>query len=342
MESSNLYHHQLQEQCFGYGLSSLLDWNPIVSIDEDDEYYKPHLDGLMFPVLSPSSSAAADAIPAAIEQQYYHQHENYSDQTGISMSSSQFSCNIIPVNSDYVVKREQHNSFDLNHNVFLGRQIPAAARFGSMNNSSNNSPPRPPSLVSSISAAYTDDGGGIIRCSQFPGNNNTTSYFGFGNIHEAIHSPSSSSNKVSKAKRVSGAAMASHQQSKKPRTGSQRSSCPVLKVRKEKLGDRIAGLQRLVAPFGKTDTASVLTEAIGYIHFLHDQIQALNLPYMKSSGDDSHHPHRTSRVVQALNMKNEEGKTTLDLKSRGLCLVPLSLTSYISSCQMPMNIYGHN
>nr|GMC62661.1 transcription factor bHLH110-like [Ipomoea batatas]GMD33892.1 transcription factor bHLH110-like [Ipomoea batatas]GME13813.1 transcription factor bHLH110-like [Ipomoea batatas] len=333
MESSNLYHHhhQLQEQCFGYGLSSLLDWNPSVSIDGDDEYYKRHLDGLMFPVLS--SSAAADAIPAAIQQQYYHQpttnvvpqHENYySEQTGISMSSSSH-CNIIPVNSDYFVKREQHNSFDLNQNVFLGasgagRQIPIPApRFGTMN--SSNSSPSPSSLVSSISAAYTE----------FPGNN-TTSYFGFANIHEPIHSPSSSSNKVSNAKRVSGAAMASHQQPKKPRTGSQRSSCPVLKVRKEKLGDRIAALHRLVAPFGKTDTASVLTEAIGYIQFLHDQIQALSLPYMKSSGAGSHHPHRTSRV-QAPNMKNEEGKTTLDLKSRGLCLVPLSLTSYITSCQ---------
>ncbi|KAI4314814.1 hypothetical protein L6164_027683 [Bauhinia variegata] len=61
-----------------------------------------------------------------------------------------------------------------------------------------------------------------------------------------------------------------------------RLSCPPpLKVGKEKRGDSIQALQRLVAPFGKTDTVSVLTEAIGYIHFLHDQIQTLNVPYMK-------------------------------------------------------------
>ncbi|MCD7457181.1 hypothetical protein HAX54_034387 [Datura stramonium] len=41
------------------------------------------------------------------------------------------------------------------------------------------------------------------------------------------------------------------------------SAQPSLKVRKEKLGDRITSLHQLVSPFGKTDTASVLSEAIG-------------------------------------------------------------------------------
>ncbi|KAG2626556.1 hypothetical protein PVAP13_3KG368500 [Panicum virgatum] len=49
--------------------------------------------------------------------------------------------------------------------------------------------------------------------------------------------------------------------SKKPRIATP-SPLPTFKVRKEKLGDRITALQQLVSPFGKTDTASVLHEAI--------------------------------------------------------------------------------
>ncbi|KAG0481652.1 hypothetical protein HPP92_012510 [Vanilla planifolia] len=81
------------------------------------------------------------------------------------------------------------------------------------------------------------------------------------------------------------------------------------RVRKERLGERIATLQQLVSPFGKSDTASVLHEALGYIRFLHDQVQVLSSPYLKrlpSSGP------------------SQEGLG--DLQSRGLCLVPLSCT----------------
>ncbi|CAL5025264.1 unnamed protein product [Urochloa decumbens] len=58
---------------------------------------------------------------------------------------------------------------------------------------------------------------------------------------------------------------------KKPRLETP-SPLPTFKVRKEKLGDRVTALQQLVAPFGKTDTASVLHETIEYIKFLHDQV----------------------------------------------------------------------
>ncbi|RID51369.1 hypothetical protein BRARA_H02039 [Brassica rapa] len=92
--------------------------------------------------------------------------------------------------------------------------------------------------------------------------------------------------------------------SKKPRVES-RSSCPPFKVRKEKLGDRIAALQQLVSPFGKTDTASVLMEAIGYIKFLQSQIEG-SIP--QEGGEEE----------------------TRDLRSRGLCLVPLSCMTYVT------------
>ncbi|KAE8667437.1 bHLH113 protein [Hibiscus syriacus] len=84
------------------------------------------------------------------------------------------------------------------------------------------------------------------------------------------------------------------------------------KVRKEKIGDRITALQQLVSPFGKTDTASVLHEAMGYIRFVHDQVQVLCSPYLQ-------HPP---------NGGEEAGK---ELKSRGLCLVPVACTLHVAN-----------
>ncbi|XP_019174114.1 PREDICTED: transcription factor bHLH110-like isoform X2 [Ipomoea nil] len=115
-----------------------------------------------------------------------------------------------------------------------------------------------------------------------------------------------------------------------------RASCPPFKVRKEKLGDRIAALQQLVAPFGKTDTASVLMEAIGYIKFLQNQVETLSVPYMKLSRNKN-----SGRAMQGvnvcdiiygqeeiINIGSEEARR--GLRSRGLCLVPLSCLSYVT------------
>ncbi|XP_045804355.1 transcription factor bHLH110 [Trifolium pratense] len=118
---------------------------------------------------------------------------------------------------------------------------------------------------------------------------------------------------------------------KKPRSSSEpRPSCPPFKVRKEKLGDRIASLQQLVAPFGKTDTASVLMEAIGYIKFLQGQVETLSVPYMKSS------QNQNNRVMQGgSGTSDTNGEAKQDLRSRGLCLVPLSCMSYIAGDGCP-------
>ncbi|XP_027908390.1 transcription factor bHLH68-like isoform X2 [Vigna unguiculata] len=127
------------------------------------------------------------------------------------------------------------------------------------------------------------------------------------------------------------------------------SSQPPLKVRKEKLGDRITALHQLVSPFGKTDTASVLLEAIGYIRFLQGQIEALSSPYLGNGSKNMRNPqsvHGERNSVfpedpgQLLNdnglkrkgAPNQDGKDKAkDLRSRGLCLVPVSCTQHVGN-----------
>ncbi|KAK7362698.1 hypothetical protein VNO77_04818 [Canavalia gladiata] len=81
------------------------------------------------------------------------------------------------------------------------------------------------------------------------------------------------------------------------------------KERKEKIGERIVALQQLVSPYGKTDTSSVLKEAMEYIGFLHKQVKLLSAPYLESSP--------TPKM---------QGMEPCSLRSRGLCLVPVSFT----------------
>ncbi|KAF5452563.1 hypothetical protein F2P56_027543 [Juglans regia] len=82
------------------------------------------------------------------------------------------------------------------------------------------------------------------------------------------------------------------------------------KDRKEKLGERIMALQQLVSPYGKTDTASVLSEAMEYVQFLHEQV--LSAPYLQSN----------QSIMQDLGPNS--------LRSRGLCLVPISCTAGVA------------
>ncbi|CAK8541435.1 unnamed protein product [Lathyrus sativus] len=55
------------------------------------------------------------------------------------------------------------------------------------------------------------------------------------------------------------------------------------KDRKEKIGERIVALQQLVSPYGKTDTSSILKEAMEYIRFLHKQVKLLSAPYLETT-----------------------------------------------------------
>nr|XP_043618748.1 transcription factor bHLH113-like [Erigeron canadensis] len=91
------------------------------------------------------------------------------------------------------------------------------------------------------------------------------------------------------------------------------------KVKKEKLGERIAALQQIVSPYGKTDTASVLHEAFGYIKFLHEQVHVLCSPYLKR--------------LPTTHIEGQEdggGQRKRGLKNRGLCLVPVEGTLHVA------------
>ncbi|GMI97740.1 BASIC HELIX LOOP HELIX 68, PERICYCLE FACTOR TYPE-A 3 [Hibiscus trionum] len=122
------------------------------------------------------------------------------------------------------------------------------------------------------------------------------------------------------------------------------------KVRKEKLGDRITALHQLVSPFGKTDTASVLLEAIGYIRFLQSQIEALSLPYLGNGQGNTRQkqpvqgerncifPEDPGQLLNENSLKRKGGpdqqecrEEPKDLRSRGLCLVPVSCTLHVGS-----------
>ncbi|KAF2305750.1 hypothetical protein GH714_008019 [Hevea brasiliensis] len=106
---------------------------------------------------------------------------------------------------------------------------------------------------------------------------------------------------------------------KKPKHESSTVSSAKMQVPKVKLGDRITALQQIVSPFGKTDTASVLLEAIQYIKFLQEQVQLLSSPYMKNN----------SRKDPWESWKRKTRDVKVDLRSRGLCLVPTSCTPQI-------------
>ncbi|CAD6262679.1 unnamed protein product [Miscanthus lutarioriparius] len=107
---------------------------------------------------------------------------------------------------------------------------------------------------------------------------------------------------------------------KSKQEASHKTSPPKPQAPKVKLGEKITALQQIVSPFGKTDTSSVLFETIEYIKFLHEQIRLFSEPYMTKSTYKGHIRRRGEE-------KEEESGTGHDLRGRGLCLVPVSLTS---------------
>ncbi|KAL9244952.1 hypothetical protein vseg_018665 [Gypsophila vaccaria] len=97
------------------------------------------------------------------------------------------------------------------------------------------------------------------------------------------------------------------------------------KGKREKLGERITTLQQLVCPYGKTDTASVLHEAMGYIRFLQDQVKVLSSPYLQHlpTSSSPSPQHALSFSENSLPISATAYDPTKCLRNRGLCLVPV-------------------
>ncbi|PUZ48470.1 hypothetical protein GQ55_7G247500 [Panicum hallii var. hallii] len=108
---------------------------------------------------------------------------------------------------------------------------------------------------------------------------------------------------------------------KSKQEASRKASPPKAQAPKVKLGEKITALQQIVSPFGKTDTSSVLFETIKYIKFLHEQLWLFSEPYMTKSAHEGHVPFG-GEEKEKTGTGHESG-----LRGRGLCLVPVSLTS---------------
>lgn len=346
---------------FSTGVSTIHDWNSSITSEVEEYYYKlGHLKRIQSEELM--WKRGIDTFPLMNTSMFHDDghHESSNDQlddknnkAGGYIISNDYFLKMKDMNGlisnnmfkESYFENEQQHAFDLNENLlsedpFMNNAnktsiafsgLAAAANFSTTHDHMENSD------FQGLKLAFN----GLTFKNNMSGHDSNSNCFSTdrmssGFLQELTHTPSS--NKItsnvrknigvsSKAKRCNYSAedeaTPCQEASKKPRVTLQSPSTLMLKVRKEKLGDRISALHRLVAPFGKTDTASVLTEAIGYIQFLQDQILTLSMPYTKS----------TERKLHHINLKDSSIQAVLDLESRGLCLVPTSFSSYISpSC----------
>ncbi|KAL9247880.1 hypothetical protein vseg_021261 [Gypsophila vaccaria] len=132
------------------------------------------------------------------------------------------------------------------------------------------------------------------------------------------------------------------------------------RIRRERIAERMKGLQELVPNGNKTDKASMLDEIIDYVKFLQLQVKLLSMSRLggaaasaplvadvssegggggRNSNPNQSNDNITTEHQVAKMMEEDLGSAMQYLQRKGLCLMPISLATAISSatCQ-PRNL----
>ncbi|WOL08645.1 transcription factor UNE12-like [Canna indica] len=135
------------------------------------------------------------------------------------------------------------------------------------------------------------------------------------------------------------------------------------RLRRERIAERMKALQELVPNTNKTDKASMLDEIIDYVKFLQLQVKVLSMsrlggaaavaPLMADMPSESgaateagNNDGLTAAEHQVAKLMGEDmGSAMQYLQGKGLCLMPISLASAISSASCrpprPLGGFGH-
>ncbi|KAL8490431.1 hypothetical protein ACS0TY_026075 [Phlomoides rotata] len=281
MESSNHHHHQLQDQlaassapsCYELGITpspSFLNANGFTSSYPCNETMR-HQENYTSTLLSSHPYLGFMNYNSTHQDQDLQQH---SSRTKELQLSDQYYRNYTELLSsvDVIERNLQQNDVEVGTKLLLksgnltNKNIPTNnGRFSTQNifpsiNVSNLNETALGAFDMNLEAVD------LLASSRFNGDftpsphNQTPFSFGFDHMHQqSLQIPFYASNKVTasaaveQAKRNSNKVEAKAQIQNAPKKSrlEARTSCPPFKVRKEKLGDRIAALQQLVAPFGK-------------------------------------------------------------------------------------------
>ncbi|KAL0698180.1 hypothetical protein Bca4012_054302 [Brassica carinata] len=114
------------------------------------------------------------------------------------------------------------------------------------------------------------------------------------------------------------------------------------RLRRERIAERMKSLQELVPNGNKTDKASILDEIIDYVKFLQLQVKVLSMSRLggcwwwghENTSSTSTENQTTAKMTEhqmVKLMEEDMGSAMQYLQGKGLCLMPISLVTTIST-----------